>query len=52
MLVMGRERAGAFARRNHVGAVWLEPTSGPLNAWVWNLTGVRAAPGATVLIHP
>jgi thiamine biosynthesis lipoprotein len=51
LLVMGRDRAGAFARRHRIGVVWLEPTTGPLNAWVWNLSTVRAAPGAIVVIH-
>jgi len=49
LLVMGRERAAGFVRAHpEVGALWLEPAGSGVRAWNWNLSTVRAVPGAQV----
>jgi thiamine biosynthesis lipoprotein len=49
LLVMGREGAGVFAAAHpEVGVLWLDPVPGGVRAWRWNLSDVRAVPGASV----
>ena len=49
LLVMGRQRAAGFVRGHpDVAALWLEPAGSGVRAWHWNLSTVRAAPGAEV----
>jgi thiamine biosynthesis lipoprotein len=46
LLVMGRERAGAFAEEHHdIGVLWLEPDAEGIRAWRWNLGAVSVEPG-------
>jgi thiamine biosynthesis lipoprotein len=47
LLVMGRERAAAFAERHpEIGVLWLEPTSSGLQAWKWHFpSGATLEPG-------
>jgi hypothetical protein len=46
---MGREGAGVFAAAHpEVGVLWLDPVTGGVRAWRWNLPDARAVPGASV----
>ncbi|TMQ67458.1 MAG: FAD:protein FMN transferase [Candidatus Eisenbacteria bacterium] len=48
LLVMGRERALALARRHQeIGVLWIEPDHGLLRAWKWNLSAI-AEPGVAI----
>jgi len=50
LLVMGRERAAAFAAGHAgLGVLWLEPAGDGLHAWAWNLPSVVAEPGINVV---
>lgn len=50
LLVMGRQRAAAFAAANSTyGVLWLEGTSDGIHAWRWNLDAVNEEPDAGVL---
>lgn len=45
LLVMGRERAAAFAQLHpEIAALWLEPAGDSLRAWKWNLTPAASDP--------
>ncbi|MEK7329528.1 MAG: FAD:protein FMN transferase [Candidatus Eisenbacteria bacterium] len=49
LLVMGRERAAAFARAHaDAGVLWLEPAGRGVRAWCWNLHTVRGVLGSAV----
>ncbi|HYM80307.1 MAG TPA: FAD:protein FMN transferase [Candidatus Limnocylindria bacterium] len=49
LLVMGRERAGQFARLHpELGVLWLEPVANEVRAWKWNWDVATAVPAANV----
>ena len=50
LLVMGRQRAAAFAAANPgFGVLWLEGMSDGIHAWKWNLDAVSEEPDVSVL---
>jgi thiamine biosynthesis lipoprotein len=52
LLVLGREAAERFAHAHPaIGVLLLEPGSGAVHAWSWNLPRARAANGARVTWH-
>jgi thiamine biosynthesis lipoprotein ApbE len=50
LLVMGREKTEAYAAEHpDIGVLWLEPTTGQIHAWKWNLGTLSVEPDANLL---